>query len=276
MNHKFPTLVLLIADHIALNKLPSSAFMIAMGDFGQIIGKSSYTPMVALTIYDALGETHARNNQSSTGGFSWLWDDIHGGPKVEIVQEGTYEDAINTQSWSGTEYGTMRFHLDNLTPWHKGGETDLGFLERCFKWYQATVETLGEELGRSTFFLFEPMHRITYSHGVTNADTAWPHGRGMDVLQLGVAFKGVGDDADEKEQEKMRECDKRCIEQIRKAVEITHGPRPCYPNYGDAAMGRPLSEVYGPNLPQLQEIKCRYDPHNVFISAGLRILPVPA
>jgi hypothetical protein len=41
----------------------------------------------------------------------------------------------------------------------------------------------------------------------------------------------------------MKEDDRKCVEQIKKAVEITLGPRPCYPNFGDGAMSRPLSEV---------------------------------
>jgi hypothetical protein len=161
-----------MANHIAVNPLPSSAFMFAMADFGPIVGESSFTPMIGLTIYDGLGESHARNNPSSAGGFSWLWDrTIKGGLKADMLSEGTYEDAINTQAYSGTEYGTMRFHLDNVTPFHEGSETDLGLLERCYKWYNTRVKTLGD-IGRVTFFLFEPMHWLTYVHGVTDADTA--------------------------------------------------------------------------------------------------------
>jgi hypothetical protein len=259
-------------------------------DAGHVFGSTSFMPMICFTVYDALGAAHARNNPSSAGGFSWLWDNsIRGGPKAELLKEGTYEDAVNVHAPLGRLYGLMRCHMEAITPWH--GELDVGFLERCLKWYEDTINTLGEEVARLSFILVEPMHPATFQWGVTDADTAWPRARGRDILQIGVMFPGVDEGAEERSNEKLREMDAKGIEQIKKAAaEIPLGRRPSYPNYGDAAVGYKIAEVrqyfqcnrvtlttilqvYGSDLPRLQEIKWKYDPQSVFMSAGLRIPP---
>ena len=82
--------------------------------------------MVHVVIYDALGATHARTNPSSAGGFSWLWDkSIKGGPKAEMLEECTYEDAVNVQAPITKMFGMTRFILDAVTPWHGEMDEDL-------------------------------------------------------------------------------------------------------------------------------------------------------
>jgi hypothetical protein len=212
-------------------------------DAGHVFGSTSFMPMIGITVYDALGATHARTNPSSAGGFSWLWDNsIHGGPKAELLKEGTYEDAVNVFAPLGALYGLMRCHMEAITPWH--GEVDVGFLERYLKWYEDTIKTLGEEVARSSFILVEPMHPAAFRWGVTDADAAWPRARGRDFLQIGVMFTGVDEGVEERAKEKLRETDAKCIEQIKKAAtEIPLGRRPPYPNYGDAAGGYSIAEV---------------------------------
>jgi hypothetical protein len=54
--------------------LPTSSLISIFLEGGRIFGTPAFMPMIAITVYDALGATHARNNPSSAGGFSWLWD----------------------------------------------------------------------------------------------------------------------------------------------------------------------------------------------------------
>jgi hypothetical protein len=208
-----------------------------------MFGDTSYKPMIHIVIYDALGATHARTNPSSAGGFSWLWDkSIEGGPKAEMLEEVTYEDAVNVQAPFTAMFGLTRFIMDAITPWH--GEVDEGLLGRCLKWFENTVETLGEEEGRAAFVLLEPVHPAAFRWGVKDADTAWPRAKGREVIQIGIMFGGVDEDADEEEKKKMRETDRRYADLIKKAAaEIPLGWRPTYPNYGDAAAGYTIADV---------------------------------
>ena len=210
---------------------------------GRTLRTPTFTPMIAITIYDALGATHARNNPSSAGGFSWLWDkSIRGGPIAERLSEGTYEDVVNVHAPLAAMYGLTRSHQEAITPWH--GEMDVPLLERCMKWYKTAVETLGDVTGRAVIIAVEPMHPYSFGVGVADSDTAWPHAKMRDIIQMAIMPGAIPDDASEEVKQKMREEDALCVDLIKKgAAEVPLGRRPSYPNYGDAAVGYTISEV---------------------------------
>ena len=143
------------------------------------------------------------------------------------------------------------------------------------------------EVGRGVILAVEPMHCSGSfgALGLRDADTAWPHARPREVVQVAIMTPASGEDDG-------RELDSKCIDLIRQVVrDVPSEWRPSYPNYGDAAVGYTISDVrkcclsfflfwlmgcwqvYGANLSKLREIKRNYDPHEVFLSAGLRISP---
>jgi len=189
-----------------------------------------------------------------------------------MLREGTYEDVVNLHAPLAALFGLTRSHQEAITPWR--GEIDLPFLERSKNWFESTVNTLGQEFGGAALIAIEPMHPATFGRGVTDADTAWPHAREREIVQLAIMPNALAEDASEEELQNMRDLDAKCKELIKKAVvQVPLGWSPPYPNYGDAASGFGLSDAYGSNLPRLREIKRKYDPQGVFLSAGLRIPP---
>lgn len=159
-----------------------------------------------------------------------------------MLNEGTYEDVVNVHAPLAAMYGLTRSHQEAFTPWHK--EMDVPFLERCMKWYKGAVEALGDGLGRAAFIAVEPMHSYSFGVGVADEDTAWPHARAREIVQVAIMPGAIPEDADEGEKQKMRDVDALCVDQIKKAVaEVPVGWRPSYPNYGDAAAGYTISNV---------------------------------
>lgn len=109
VSFQFSILSPLLADHSAINPLPTSALITMVMDFGRALGSTEFVPMIGIAVYDALGESHARTTPSAESGFSWLWD-IRGGPKAERLSEGTYEETMSDQASSAALFGLTSCH----------------------------------------------------------------------------------------------------------------------------------------------------------------------
>ncbi|KAK5175854.1 uncharacterized protein LTR77_000994 [Saxophila tyrrhenica] len=203
-------------------------------------------PGIAIMMYDAKGESHAR----SAAGFGWFFQHPDGvefaGRAMSVADVNALGDSF--KHWQGSNKFWLCAPLLS--------EMDDETVVRAWKWWEDSIN-LHDDFQTGSVVLMEFMQGPAMSSSGGRSKTAWPHYERRHVMQLGLGRKTEGSP------ENLREM---AMKQFTKAGQLIAGPEKDTKEYhaGFLHEWNNLREVYGENFDKLKEIKKQYDPKNRF------------
>lgn len=205
-------------------------------------------PGIAIVVYDAHGEQHARSDD----GFGWFFSHpdctVWAGGEMSVADVNALGDSF--KHWQGEN----SFWL--AAPLLSDAAMDDETIVRAWKWWKDCID-LHPDFQTGSVVLFEFMQEAAMSSSGGRDKTGWPHHGRRHVMQLGLGRKTEG------APENLREM---AMKQFVKAATQIAGPgndtKEWHPGYMHE--WNDLREVYGENFDRLKELKGLYDPMNRF------------
>ncbi|KAK3670285.1 hypothetical protein LTR78_009839 [Recurvomyces mirabilis] len=204
-------------------------------------------PNIALMLFDAHGETHAR----SESGFAWAFSTT-GAQEISAGIMSLQQMHALTETFRDYQGGNIFW----LTAPLLEGKLDDMALVRVWKWYEDTIKSY-PGFGDGSTVLLEFMQENAFNSSPSRTSTAWPHSGHRHVMQVVVGCKTSGSSIpDIKEKAHARLAAVMPEVAGDKATKEYHA--------GFLNEFNHVSEVYGENYERLREVKKRYDPQNRF------------
>ncbi|KAK3711302.1 hypothetical protein LTR37_009682 [Vermiconidia calcicola] len=203
-------------------------------------------PGVAVMMWDAHGEAHARSDE----GFGWVFKvpDCYELQAGEMSVREVNALAESFRHWQGRNQFWLCAPLL--------AEIDDETLVRAWKWWEDAINIFeGFQVGSTVLLEFMQEGAMTSSGG--RDKTAWPHYERRHVMQLGLGCRPEG------APENIREV---AMKQFQKAGPQIAGADKDTKEFhaGFLHEFNDLRDIYGENFDKLKELKKQYDPNNRF------------
>ncbi|KAK5126161.1 hypothetical protein LTR08_005024 [Meristemomyces frigidus] len=209
-------------------------------------------PGLAILMYDARGEAHARSAEA----FKWAFE-LDGAVEVGMGEMSLRRIHALAETFRDFQGSNMFWLCAPLV-----AELDEGMLVRAWGWYEESVEACAG-LGVGSTVLLEFMQEGAYGSSGSRASTAWPHGekdgktgrRHVMQLVLGCRPEGAPED--------IRDL---VMQRFQLAGEQIAGAGKSLGEYhvGFLHEWNDVREIYAENYDKLVLVKRKYDPENRF------------
>ena len=233
----------------AVEKLkdPKTAFFVTNQGPGTGVPPQGAKPDIAVILFDAHGEEHAR---SKDGGFGEIFE-IEGLTEVAcgmVPLSGMTKLAESYRSYQGVNqfWGSAPLMEEKV---------DAGIIKRAWEWYAKTIEEC-PVLDQGSTVLFEFCQAGFFNSSGSRTATGWPHSGRKHVMQvvLGCNAASVPPNLEEVVQKRLSVA----------GTEIGGGKETGEHHAGFLHGWNDLDRIFGGNLERLRALKGKYDPENRF------------
>ncbi|KAM0718754.1 hypothetical protein Q7P37_005825 [Cladosporium fusiforme] len=226
---------------------PKQAFAITNQGPGVGVPHQGRKPGIAVVMFDANGEEHARSKEVGFGavfGMEGLQEVACGMCPLDGMTK--LADTYRTYQGVNKFWGSAPLVTD----------VDEGLIERSWEWYERSLEAAGE-LEQGSTVLFEFMQEGFFNSSGSHNASAWPHSGRNHIMQvvLGCEAGNAPEGLEKVVQQRLSQVEAEIVGSDKATGRFHAGFLHEWNDFG---------LVYGDNLGKLKTLKQKYDPQNRF------------